>query len=177
PTPTPVPTPTPLPTPRPTPTGTPIPLEMYSTQVMNLLMPADTSAAGVAEVQYMSVSSADSDQSVILGGWAYLYDYDAEQSTIYLVVSSRSGSVNRFYETVKQPGFAGVIHEGPGTNLERADFRAAFSVKTYEEGAYKLGALVEQPVPGTRNQKVYGYYEFGAQYDIYVRGNKVIQVG
>ena len=106
----------------------------------------------------------------------FLEGCDAEQSTIYLVVSTEAGTINRFYQVSVQPGASGVTHDpSKGQNLERADFRAAFKVGTYEEGVYRLGLLVTNRQ--NRGRLSQGYFPMGSQYHFYVKSNAVVSVG
>ncbi|MEG2624442.1 MAG: hypothetical protein RSC06_16250, partial [Clostridia bacterium] len=137
PTPTPVPvvTPRPLPTPMPTPNATPLPLDWLSSHDTRMVMPRDTSAKGEAGFTGMSTSDGDENQVMLVTGWAFLDGFDAQKANVYLVVSAKSGSISKFYEVDVLPGSTGIVHDASrGTNLERADFRAAFNVSTYEEG-------------------------------------------
>ena len=176
PTPVPVVTPVPLPTPQPTPQPTPIPLQMYSLQNTRMVMPKNAVAPGEAYLTSMRVSAADQDKSVIVTGYAYLRGLDAEDSTVYLVVSSKTGTVHRFYQADILPGSTGIHHEAAlGKNLERADFRAVFHVRTYEEGPYRLGALVVNRIG--KKAPVEGYFDLNTEYQFSVRRNTVISVG
>ena len=176
PTPIPVVTPVPLPTPQPTPQPTPIPLQLYSVQNTRMVMPQDANAPGEAYLTGMHVSEADQNKSVLVTGYAFLRGLDAEDSTVYLVVSSKSGTVHRFYQADILPGSTG-IHHAPslGENLERADFRAVFHVRTYEEGPYRLGALVVNKVG--KKPAVQGYFDLNTEYQFSVRRNTVLSVG
>ena len=166
----------PLPTPMPTPQATPLPLQLYSLQNTRMVMPQDATAAGEAEITSLKVSAGDDNRSVVVQGWAFLEGCDAEKSTIYLVVSTESGTINRFYQVSVQPGSSGVTHDpSKGQNLERADFRAAFKVGTYEEGVYKLGLLVSNQQG--KGKALQGYFSMGGQYQFYVKSNAVASVG
>ncbi len=176
PTPAPQATATPLPTPMPTPQATPLPLQLYSLQNTRMVMPQDATAAGEGEITSLKVSAGDDNRSVLVEGWAFLEGCDAEQSTIYLVVSTEAGTINRFYQVSVQPGASGVTHDpSKGQNLERADFRAAFKVGTYEEGVYRLGLLVTNRQ--NRGRLSQGYFPMGSQYHFYVKSNAVVSVG
>lgn len=175
PTPAPVVTPTPLPTPMPTPQATPLPLQLYSMQNTRMVMPQNADLPGEAQLTSLKVSAGDGNSSVLVTGWAFLEGYDAQQSTIYLVVSTKAGSVHRFYQAAKLPGSSGVTHDpAKGQNLERADFQAAFKVGTYEEGPYRLGALVVNRAGRTA---VEGYFRFDDEDQFYVKSNTVVSVG
>lgn len=176
PTPVPVVTPTPLPTPMPTPALTPIPLDYFSSQDTRMVMPGNATAPGEASITDIFVSEADGNRAVRVTGWAYLDGCDAEQSTIYLVTSSLGESVRRFYKAAILPGSTGIQHDSSrGQNLERADFRAVFNVRIYEEGPYKLGLLVvNQP---NRKTVTRGYFDLDDAYQFYVKSNAVTSVG
>ncbi|MEA4898725.1 hypothetical protein ACH6CV_00670 [Bacillota bacterium Meth-B3] len=173
--PAPVVTPTPLPTRMPPPASTPMPLSMYSVQNARMMMPKDASAAGEGQLTSIQVSEADGQRSVVVTGWAFLDGFDAQHSRIYLVTSPRSSSGQRFYEAQVLPGSSGVQHPPErGENLERADFRAVFSVRAYEDGPYKLGMLV---VNRDGREAVNGYFEAGAGCQLTVKAGAVAGVG
>lgn len=177
-TPTPMPevTPTPLPTPMPTPASTPIPLTLYSQVNKRMMMPKDASAPGEGEITSLNVSVADESRTVVVTGWAFLNDCDAQQSDIYLVVSPHVGEGHRFYAATVLPGSSGVQHAATGaTNLERADFRAVFSVSTYDEGPYKLGLLVVNE--SDRRNVLRGYFDTDPRYSFNVKRKAVTSVG
>ncbi len=177
-TPSPVPavTPKPLPTPIPWPVSTPVPLSLYSVQQTRMVMPKDANAPGEGVLTSIKVSEADSMRTITVTGWGFLDGCDASGSSVYLVVSPKSSAGDRFYEAAILPGSTAVQHDASrGTNLERADFRAVFSVRAYADGPYVMGVLVVNKAG--KNQVTKGYFEADSQYQFDVKGNAVIGVG
>lgn len=180
--PTPEPTPTPapvralLPTPAPAPSPTPLPLSVYCLQNTRLVMPRKTDAPIQAGMTSLYVSKSDDSKSVVITGYAFLEGYDAEKSKIYLVISGKSAAVRRFYEVTLLPGSTGIHHDPAlGQNLDRADFRAAFSVRAYEDGPYRVGVLVVNTV--NRKQTSAGYADFPGNAEFTVKSNAVVDAG
>lgn len=167
-------TPTPLPTPKPTPAPTALALEFYSLENKRMVMPEKADAPGEAALTNLYVSQADDSKAVMLNGYAFLDGCDAEQSTIYVIVSA--GPIRRFYEANVLPGSTGIPHAAArGQNLERADFRCVFSVRAYEDGVYDFSLLVVNRK--TRKQVTQGLFETDAHYRITVKGNTVLEAG
>jgi hypothetical protein len=158
--------------PGPTLQPTPIPLELYAVRDTKVLM-TGTDKQGLVGLTLCEPSAADGKAVMMLRGWGYIRGADAAQSQIYLAVSTKNGADHRFYRVIRQSGSTGIQHEAStGKNLDKADFAAAFSVSTYDDGEFKLGLLIR--VMNGKRVAEQAYYPLGDEYNFLVK-NGVIQ--
>lgn len=161
------------PTTRPAPTLQPtrIPLELYAVRDTKVLM-TGTDKLGEVGLTLCEPSAADANAVMMLRGWGYIRGTDASQSQIFLAVSTKNGADHRFYRVIRQSGSTGIQHDpATGKNLDQADFAAAFSVDTYDDGEYRLGLLIR--VMNGRRVAGQAYYPLGDQYNFIVSAGKV----
>lgn len=158
-------------TPGPTLRPTPIPMELYAVRDTQVMM-TGTDKLGECALTQCAPSAADSNKVMMVRGWGYIRGADASKSIVYLAVSTKNGADHRFYRTIRQSGSTGVQHDpATGKNLDQADFAAAFSVDTYEEGEYRLGLLIQ--VRSGKKVIDQAYYSLGDQYNFRVSGGKI----
>jgi hypothetical protein len=157
--------------PGPTLMPTRIPLELYAVRDTKVLM-TGTDKLGQVGLTECSPSAADGNSVMMLRGWGYIQGSDASMSQIYLAVSAKNGADHRFYRVIRQSGSTGLQHDpSTGKNLDQADFAAAFSVDTYDDGEFKLGLLI-RVLTGKRVTEE-AYYPLGDQYNFIVVGGKI----
>jgi hypothetical protein len=160
-------------TPRPTLSPTPIPLELYAIRDTRVLM-TGTDGLGECALTQFEPSSADGNKSIMVRGWGYIRGTNAANSNIYLAISTKNGEDHRFYKTIRQSGSTGIQHDpSTGTNLDQADFAAAFSVDTYEDNQYRVGLLI-QMLSGKKVAEE-AYYPLGDSYNFTVQGGRVLR--
>ena len=158
-------------TPGPTLNPTPIPLELYAVRDTMVLM-TGTDKLGQVGLTQCQPSAADTAAVMMVRGWGYIKGTDASQSHVYLAVSTKNGDDHRFYRVIRQSGSTGIQHDpATGRNLDQADFAAAFSVDTYDDGEYKLGLLIQ--VMSGKKVAEQAYYALGDQYNFFVVGGKI----
>ncbi len=158
-------------TPGPTLQPTPIPLELYAVRDTKVMM-TGTDKMGECGLTQCEPSAADKSTVMMVRGWGYIRGTDAAQSIVYLTISAKNGDDHRFYKTIRQSGSTGTQHDAStGTNLDQADYAAAFSVDTYSDGEYKLGVLIQVMTGKKVAQEA--YYPLGDQYNFFVVGGKI----
>jgi len=158
-------------TPGPTLNPTPIPLELYAVRDTMVLM-TGTDKLGQVGLTQCQPSAADKSAVMMVRGWGYIKGTDASQSHVYLAVSTKNGDDHRFYRVIRQSGSTGIQHDpATGSNLDQADFAAAFSVDTYDDGEYKLGLLIQ--VMNGKKVAEQAYYALGDPYNFFVVGGKI----
>lgn len=160
------------PIPQPTPLPTPLPLDKYSLRDTRVSLPTGYDVA-LGDLTQFYVSEPDDNEAFVVHGWAYIEDMDAAQSTIYLAVLPKYGVDNRFYSVFVESGSTGIVHDpATGSNLDRADFRAAVSVETFADGEYKLGIVVHNGQGS--NSVVEAYCSLDEKYNFVVEGGKIV---
>ncbi len=158
-------------TPGPTLSPTPIPMELYAARDTRVLM-TGTDKLGEVALTQCEPSSADGGKVMMVRGWGYIRGADAAESRVYLAVSTKNGDDHRFYAVIRQSGSTGIQHDpATGKNLDQADFAAAFSVDTYDDGEYRLGLLIQ--VMNGKKVAEEAYYPLGDQYNFVVSGGKI----
>jgi hypothetical protein len=158
-------------TPGPTLNPTPIPLELYAVRDTMVMM-TGTDKLGQVGLTQCQPSAADKSVVMMVRGWGYIKGTDASQSHVYLAVSTKNGDDHRFYKVIRQSGSTGIQHDpATGQNLDQADFAAAFSVDTYDDGEYKMGLLIQ--VMSGKKVSEQAYYALGDQYNFFVVGGKI----
>ncbi len=161
------------PTMKPAPTLRPtrIPLDLFAVRDTKMMM-TGTDKLGHVGLTLCEPSAADGNAVMMVRGWGYIRGADASESQIYLAVSAKNGADHRFYRVIRQSGSTGIQHDpSTGTNLDQADFAAAFGADTYDDGVYKLGLLI-RVVNGKRVAEE-AYYPLGDQYNFIVVGGKI----
>lgn len=157
--------------PGPTLQPTRIPLELYAVRDTKVLM-TGTDKQGIVGLTLCESSAADKSAVMMLRGWGYIQGADASESQIYLAVSTKNGADHRFYRVIRQSGSTGIQHDpSTGKNLDQADFAAAFSVDTYDDGEFKLGLLIR--VMNGKRVAEQAYYPLGDQYNFLVKSGVI----
>ena len=168
----PTPAPTAIVTPAPTPiaTATPEPTKIPKGKLSEFTMegfqvPAasDSATVGLTNV-YASV--ADNNQIVQLQGYGYINDetFDGAGTKAFVIVTQRASGKQLAYKTNMAEGISGADHsDALCANAASTDFECYLDVKSYPDGEYELGVVLNYKLNG---QKVYSYHEFGQSFTV-----------
>lgn len=159
------------PTPGPGIRPTPVPIDKQAMLNRRLIIPSSYDVV-LGDLTECRASAPDDNRMLVTRGFGYLEDQDASGSIVYLVVSSKYGEGNRFYQTTRESGSTGIIHDQrTGKYLDQADFACNIKIEdTYQDGDYRLGLMVIHRDGKTETR---GYTRLDPKYNFTVSKGKI----